>query len=154
MKIVFDNIMKGAKKSSLPDQSTKQKEIILDKKVADVQDRKEFYKDIYRPDGTLIHPVQGGVLALGSLNPIDLDRNGTSSLVAHQRIIGTVNMDTLGYVEIIFRTYYSESPFIQIDEKSELFQLANESLSFPTTSWQPQSFSWLNTALETIVSLV
>lgn len=66
--------------------------------ILDVGDRKDVYKDIYRPDGKLIRPVEGGVLALGALNPIDLNRDGTFSLLSLQRIIGMFNMDTLGYV--------------------------------------------------------
>jgi hypothetical protein len=54
----------------------------------------------YNEDGKLKKPIQGEVLALAALNPIMTDENRTSfDLLALQRIIGTINADTLGYVE-------------------------------------------------------
>lgn len=54
----------------------------------------------YNEDGKLIKPTQGEVLALAAVNPIVTNENRTSfDLLALQRIIGTTNADTLGYVE-------------------------------------------------------
>ncbi|WP_053372049.1 hypothetical protein [Paenibacillus sp. FJAT-27812] len=54
----------------------------------------------YNDDGKLKKPMQGEVLALAALNPIATAGNRASfDLLALQRIIGTTNADTLGYVE-------------------------------------------------------
>jgi hypothetical protein len=54
----------------------------------------------YNEDGKLKKPLQGEVLALAALNPIVTAENRSSfDLLALQRIIGTTNADTLGYVE-------------------------------------------------------
>jgi hypothetical protein len=54
----------------------------------------------YNEYGKLKQPVQGEVLALAALNPIVTNENRSSfDLLAMQRIIGTTNADTLGYVE-------------------------------------------------------
>ncbi|WP_169083759.1 VCBS repeat-containing protein [Paenibacillus sp. PL91] len=54
----------------------------------------------YNNDGKLKRPIQGEVLALAALNPIVTTGNRSSfDLLALQRIIGTTNADTLGYIE-------------------------------------------------------
>jgi hypothetical protein len=54
----------------------------------------------YNDDGKLKKPLQGEVLAIAALNPIVTAGNRSSfDLLALQRIIGTTNADTLGYVE-------------------------------------------------------
>ncbi|MTV48284.1 VCBS repeat-containing protein [Heliobacillus mobilis] len=71
----------------------------------DVSNRKEYYTDIYSPNGKLRKPVNGQVLPLEIINPIDLNRDGTFSLLANQRIIGIANADTLGYVQSTWDWY-------------------------------------------------
>ncbi|WP_054023475.1 hypothetical protein [Bacillus sp. FJAT-28004] len=59
-----------------------------------------YLSSYYNDDGKLKKPVQGEVLALTALNPIVTPENRVSyDLLALQRIIGTTNADTLGYVE-------------------------------------------------------
>ncbi|MDG0792277.1 VCBS repeat-containing protein [Cohnella ginsengisoli] len=60
----------------------------------------DYLSQYYDDDGKLKRPVQGEVLALGGLFPIVTNERGVGyDLFAIQRIIGTRNADTLGYVE-------------------------------------------------------
>ncbi|WP_040711553.1 hypothetical protein [Paenibacillus curdlanolyticus] len=60
----------------------------------------DYLSQFYNPNGKLKQPLQGEVLALGALYPIVTNTKSTSyDLLAFQRIIGTTNSDTLGYVE-------------------------------------------------------
>ncbi|GGD77149.1 FG-GAP-like repeat-containing protein [Paenibacillus nasutitermitis] len=60
----------------------------------------EYLSSLYNENGTLKHPATGEVLALGALYPVVTDTKSMSfDLLALQRIIGTFNADTLGYVE-------------------------------------------------------
>ncbi|WP_255374013.1 VCBS repeat-containing protein [Cohnella sp. OV330] len=60
----------------------------------------DYLSQYYDDDGKLKKPVQGEVLALGGLFPIVTNERGVGyDLFALQRIIGTTNADTLGYVE-------------------------------------------------------
>lgn len=60
----------------------------------------DYLSQYYDKDGLLIKPVQGEVLDLGALNPIITNTPSYNyDLLALQRIIGTTNADTLGYVE-------------------------------------------------------
>jgi len=60
----------------------------------------DYLSQYYDEDGKLKKPVQGEVLALGGLFPIVTNERGMGyDLFALQRIIGTTNADTLGYVE-------------------------------------------------------
>ncbi|AFH66295.1 VCBS repeat-containing protein [Paenibacillus caseinilyticus] len=60
----------------------------------------EYLSPYYREDGELKQPVQGEVLALGALYPMVTDPAGIRyDLMSLQRIIGTYNADTLGYVQ-------------------------------------------------------
>ncbi|MFC3800932.1 VCBS repeat-containing protein [Cohnella sp. GCM10012308] len=60
----------------------------------------DYLSQYYDDDGKLKQPVQGEVLALGGLYPIVANERGVGyDLLALQRIIGTTNADTLGYVE-------------------------------------------------------
>ncbi|MEH7226605.1 VCBS repeat-containing protein [Bacillus sp. JJ1566] len=60
----------------------------------------EYLSQIYDDNGKLKNPVKGEVLALGVLYPIVTNVNSTNyDLLAFQRIIGTSNSDTLGYIE-------------------------------------------------------
>ncbi|WP_144023729.1 VCBS repeat-containing protein [Paenibacillus sp. FSL H8-0548] len=59
-----------------------------------------YLSTYYHDNGVLKKPIQGEVLALAALNPIVSNENrGSFDLLALQRIIGTTNADTLGYVE-------------------------------------------------------
>lgn len=60
----------------------------------------DYLSSYYSDDGKLKKPLQGEVLALTALNPILTAENRVSfDLQALQRIIGTTNADTLGYVD-------------------------------------------------------
>jgi hypothetical protein len=62
----------------------------------------EYLTGLYNSQGKLLKPVQGEALALGALKPIAADEKENGyDLLAIQRIIGTFNADTLGYVENI-----------------------------------------------------
>lgn len=67
----------------------------------DISNKGDSYLSaFYNEDGKLKKPVQGKVLALAAVNPIVTNENRTSfDMLALQRIIGTTNADTLGYVE-------------------------------------------------------
>ncbi|BBH23480.1 hypothetical protein Back11_48250 [Paenibacillus baekrokdamisoli] len=60
----------------------------------------DYLSQYYNEDGKLKQPTKGEVLALGALSPIVSNDKVTSfDLLAMQRIIGTINADTLGYVD-------------------------------------------------------
>ena len=62
----------------------------------------DYLSQYYDENGKLIKPVQGDVLALSELVPIVNDNKNNVfkfDLLAFQRIIGTTNSDTLGYIE-------------------------------------------------------
>lgn len=60
----------------------------------------DYLSQLYNEQGKLKQPVKGEVLALGALYPIVTDIKSMSyDLLALQRIIGTTNADTLGYVD-------------------------------------------------------
>ncbi|MFC5406065.1 VCBS repeat-containing protein [Cohnella soli] len=60
----------------------------------------DYLSQYYNDNGKLKQPTKGEVLALGALYPIVTNGTGMSyDLLALQRIIGTTNSDTLGYVE-------------------------------------------------------
>jgi hypothetical protein len=60
----------------------------------------EYLSQFYSGGGKLVKPAQGAVLALGALLPIVTDeKTNAFNLLAFQRIIGTINADTLGYMQ-------------------------------------------------------
>lgn len=60
----------------------------------------DYVSQYYDESGKLKQPIQGEVLALGKLIPIVNNENSNAfDLLAFQRIIGTSNSDTLGYIE-------------------------------------------------------
>ncbi|SFL98463.1 Repeat domain-containing protein [Paenibacillus sp. 1_12] len=60
----------------------------------------DYLSQYYNEQGKLKQPVEGEVLSMGALYPIVTDLKSMSyDLLAFQRIIGTSNADTLGYVE-------------------------------------------------------
>jgi hypothetical protein len=67
----------------------------------DISNKGEGYlSQFYNHNGVLKEPVIGGALAISVLNPIITNNISYNyDLLAFQRIIGTVNVDTLGYVE-------------------------------------------------------
>ncbi|MBM7867588.1 VCBS repeat-containing protein [Heliobacterium gestii] len=65
----------------------------------DISDKgAEYLAEIYNPDGTLKKPIEGFVVAISGLYPVDFDRNGVYELLAFQGIAGRYNADRLGYV--------------------------------------------------------
>ena len=60
----------------------------------------DYLSQYYNENGKLKRPIKGEVLALGALYPIVTNEKRMGyDLLAFQRIIGTSNSDTLGYVE-------------------------------------------------------
>ncbi|RKP47877.1 VCBS repeat-containing protein [Cohnella endophytica] len=59
----------------------------------------DYLSQYYYENGKLKQPIKGEVLALGALYPIVTNERMGYDLLAFQRIIGTSNSDTLGYVE-------------------------------------------------------
>lgn len=60
----------------------------------------DYLSQYYYENGKLKQPIKGEALALGALYPIVTNEKSMSyDLLAFQRIIGTSNSDTLGYVE-------------------------------------------------------
>jgi hypothetical protein len=60
----------------------------------------DYVSQYYNESGELIKPVSGEVLALGALIPvIGSEKDNSFDLLALQRIIGSTNSDTLGYIE-------------------------------------------------------
>ena len=60
----------------------------------------DYLSQYYDDNGILKDPLKGEVLALAALNPIITNNKSYDyDLLALQRIIGTINADTLGYVE-------------------------------------------------------
>jgi hypothetical protein len=69
-----------------------------------VSERQSFYRElgIYDKKGKLLKPAEGEVLALEQLIPADLNRNGTFSLLARQRIIGPADRVPIGTMETLW----------------------------------------------------
>lgn len=60
----------------------------------------DYLSQYYDENGKLKIPVQGEVLDIGALAPIVNDeKNNFYDLIAFQRIIGTTNSDTLGFIQ-------------------------------------------------------
>ncbi|WP_232057860.1 VCBS repeat-containing protein [Cohnella abietis] len=60
----------------------------------------DYLSQYYYDNGKLKQPIQGEVLAIGALYPIVTNVQSMGyDFLAFQRIIGTTNSDTLGYVE-------------------------------------------------------
>ena len=60
----------------------------------------DYVSQYYNENGELIKSVQGEVLALGALTPVvGSEKDNSFDLLARQRIIGSTNSDTLGYIE-------------------------------------------------------
>lgn len=60
----------------------------------------DYLSQYYDENGRLKSPVQGEVLAIGALVPlINNEKINSYDLIALQRIIGTTNSDTLGYIQ-------------------------------------------------------
>jgi hypothetical protein len=60
----------------------------------------EYVSQYYDEFGMLIMPIQGDVLAINAIMPfIQNEEVNAYELLAHQRIIGPINSDTLGYIE-------------------------------------------------------
>ncbi|AAK81346.1 hypothetical protein HGI32_16465 [Clostridium acetobutylicum] len=77
----------------------------------------------YYENGKLIKPVDGDVLALGALVPIvSNELLDFYNLLAFQRIIGTYNADTLGYVQNLLswdgKNFTPSSTFVNISGSS------------------------------------
>lgn len=60
----------------------------------------DYLSQYYAENDKLKEPVHGEVLAISSLVPmVNDEKNNTFDLLAFQRIIGTTNSDTLGFIE-------------------------------------------------------
>jgi hypothetical protein len=70
---------------------------------------KEYLETIYNNNGTLKKDINGYVLALNNLYPVDINRDGVFELYALQRVIGLYGADTLGI--IITPLYFNKNGF-------------------------------------------
>jgi hypothetical protein len=60
----------------------------------------DYLSQFYNHEGKLKEPFIGGALGISALNPIITNNKSYNyDILAFQRIIGTVNVDTLGYIE-------------------------------------------------------
>nr|WP_246880497.1 VCBS repeat-containing protein [Sporosarcina sp. 6E9] len=60
----------------------------------------DYLSQFYDEEGKLKEPFLGGALGISALNPIITNNKSYNyDILAFQRIIGTVNGDTLGYIE-------------------------------------------------------
>lgn len=67
--------------------------------IIDISERGADYLDeIYNADGTLKAPLQGEVIPMGNVYPIDYQRDRVYELNVIQRIIGRYNADGLGWM--------------------------------------------------------
>ena len=72
---------------------------------------KDYLSQLYFENGKLKKPTKGEALALGALYPIVRNEKITAyDLLAYQRIIGTFNADTLGY--IVNHLTWKDSQFV------------------------------------------
>lgn len=55
--------------------------------------------NIYDKDGKIKENIETWMGGFSEVTPIDRDKNGTYELIASQRIVGTCNADTLGYLQ-------------------------------------------------------
>ncbi|MGH4119621.1 VCBS repeat-containing protein [Clostridium sp.] len=69
--------------------------------VIDLSPNKIQYIDsnIYDKDGKIKQSIEPWMDGFSEITPIDTDKNGTYELIAYQRIVGTCNADTLGYLK-------------------------------------------------------
>lgn len=70
---------------------------------------KEYLKEIYNEKGRLKKDIDGWVLPLGGLFPVDITNDGVLDLLAIQRIVGRYNADGIGEVNTILK--YKEGKF-------------------------------------------
>lgn len=73
---------------------------------------KEYLSDLYETDGKLKKPIDGDVLFLNNLYPVDITGDGIYDLFALNRVIGLYGADTLGNIETPL--YWDEKAFTLI----------------------------------------
>lgn len=61
----------------------------------------DYLQQIYQNNGILKSPINGDVLGLNQLFPIDVNNDGIFELLAFNRIIGLYNADLIGYLQTI-----------------------------------------------------
>lgn len=61
----------------------------------------DYLSDIYNENGKLKQPLQGDVLPVSGVFPVDFDLNGVYELLIFQGIMGQYNADRFGYVQNI-----------------------------------------------------
>ncbi|MBZ9623591.1 hypothetical protein G9F71_012090 [Clostridium sp. FP2] len=67
----------------------------------DLSPNKDQYIElnIYDKDGKLKENIEPWMNGFGELTPVDTDKDGIYELIGSQRIVGTCNADTLGYLQ-------------------------------------------------------
>lgn len=74
-------------------------DVFKERFIIDISGRgKEYLSAIYNPNGTLKAPLQGDVIPMGNVYPVDYQRDGLFELNVIQRIIGQYNADTMGWL--------------------------------------------------------
>jgi hypothetical protein len=67
----------------------------------DLSPNKVQYIDsnVYDKDGKIKENIEPWMSGFSEVTPLDIDKDGTCELIVSQRIVGTCNSDTLGYLE-------------------------------------------------------
>jgi hypothetical protein len=79
----------------------------------------DYLAEIYNPDGTLKEPLQGDVIPMGNVYPVDYQRDGIYDLNLIQRVIGRYNADTLGRIETILE--WDGAEFVPVSQTLAIF---------------------------------
>lgn len=80
---------------------------------------KEYLDEIYNEDGTLKQPLNGYVVPISGLYPVDYQGDGVYELLTYRRIIGKYNADSLGIVNHALQ--WKEDKFSSLFEHVSIF---------------------------------
>jgi hypothetical protein len=75
----------------------------------------QYLSEIYDSSGKLKAPIEGFVIGLSGLYPVDFDSNGVYELLGYQKIAGRYNADALGY--ILTSLKWSGRSFVPFDQR-------------------------------------
>ncbi len=74
----------------------------------------QYLSEIYDTNGKLKAPINGFVVGLSGLYPVDFDSNGVYELLGYQSIAGQYNADRLGY--LLTYLIWNGSAFMPFDQ--------------------------------------
>lgn len=75
----------------------------------------DYLLEIYDENGKLKEPIEGEVLGLAEVFPIDVNKDSNFEILAVQRVIGRFNADTLGFVQTYLR--WDGTKFAQFNQE-------------------------------------